>query len=94
MFLMFWFIQICSLCFGSYKYVPYVLVHTNMFLMFWCIQICSLCFGSYKYVPYVLVHTNEPAHDKTYKMACALLEDSDQPGHPPSLISLHCALNG
>ena len=30
--------------------------------------------------------TNEPAHDKTYKMACAPSEDSDQPGHPPSLI--------
>ena len=28
----------------------------------------------------------EPAHDKTYKMACAHSEDSDQPGHPPSLI--------
>ena len=28
----------------------------------------------------------EPAHDKTYKMACAPIEDSDQPGHPPSLI--------
>ena len=30
--------------------------------------------------------TTEPAHDKTYKMACAPSEDSDQPGHPPSLI--------
>ena len=28
----------------------------------------------------------EPAYDKTYKMACAPSEDSDQPGHPPSLI--------
>ena len=28
----------------------------------------------------------EPAHDKTYKMACAPSKDSDQPGHPPSLI--------
>ena len=27
-----------------------------------------------------------PPHDKTYKMACAPSEDSDQPGHPPSLI--------
>ena len=25
----------------------------------------------------------EPAHDKTYKMACAPSEDSDQPWHPP-----------
>ena len=28
----------------------------------------------------------EPQHDKTNKMACVLSEDSDQPGHPPSLI--------
>ena len=28
----------------------------------------------------------EPPHDKTNKMAYALSEDSDQPGHPPSLI--------
>ena len=28
----------------------------------------------------------EPPHDKTSKMACAPSEDSDQPGHPPSLI--------
>ena len=30
---------------------------------------------------------NEPPHDKTNRMACAPSEDSDQPGHPPSLIS-------
>ena len=29
---------------------------------------------------------NEPPHDKTNKMACAPSEDSDQAGHPPSLI--------
>ena len=29
----------------------------------------------------------ELPHDKTNKMACAPNEDSDQPGHPPSLIS-------
>ena len=28
----------------------------------------------------------EPPHDKTNKMACASSEDSNQPGHPPSLI--------
>ena len=28
----------------------------------------------------------EPRHDKTNKLACAPSEDSDQPGHPPSLI--------
>ena len=32
----------------------------------------------------------EPAHDKTYKMAGALSQDSDQPGHAPSLINLPC----
>ena len=31
-------------------------------------------------------NTNEPRHDKTNKMACVPSEDSDQPGHPPSLI--------
>ena len=31
-------------------------------------------------------HHTEPPHDKTNKMACAPSEDSDQPGHPPSLI--------
>ena len=36
----------------------------------------------------------EPPRDKTNKMICAPSEDSDQPGHLPSLISLCCALNG
>ena len=35
---------------------------------------------------------NEPGHDKTNNTTCATSEDSDQPGHPPSLIrSLLCA---
>ena len=29
---------------------------------------------------------NKPPRDKTNKVACAPSEDSDQPGHPPSLI--------
>ena len=29
---------------------------------------------------------NEPRHDKTNQVACAPSEDSDQPGHSPSLI--------
>ena len=29
---------------------------------------------------------HEPPHDKTNKMTCVPSEDSDQPGHPPSLI--------
>ena len=36
------------------------------------------------------VFTFEPRHDKPNKMACAHSEDSDQPGHPPSLVSLRC----
>ena len=32
--------------------------------------------------------TYEPSHDKTNKMACAPSEDSEQPGHPPSLIRI------
>ena len=34
----------------------------------------------------------EPRHDKTNKMTCTHNEDSDQPGHLPSLISILCAL--
>ena len=43
---------------------------------------------------------NEPPYDKTNKMTCVPSEDSDQPGHPPSLIGVfavhmkkHWALN-
>ena len=32
----------------------------------------------------------EPPHGKANKMASMLSEDSDQPEHPPSLISLLC----
>ena len=38
--------------------------------------------------------TDQPVHDKTNKMTCPPSEDSDQSGHPPSLISLGCAVNG
>ena len=34
----------------------------------------------------IWTHTNKPPHDKTNKMACAPSEDSNQPGHLPSLI--------
>ena len=35
---------------------------------------------------YALKTQFAPPHDKTNKMACAPSEDSDQSGHPPSLI--------
>ena len=38
-------------------------------------------------VKVLLFTVSEPQHDKTNKMTCAPSEDSDQPGHPPSL---HC----
>ena len=41
---------------------------------------------------YSSTNKNEPANDKTYKMACAPSEDSDQPGHPPSLIWVFAVL--
>ena len=40
-------------------------------------------------IAYNTIISFEPAHDKTNKMTSALSRDSDQPGHPPSLISLH-----
>ena len=37
-----------------------------------------------------MLKTLEPAHDNN-KMPCALSEDSDQPGQPPSLIRVFAA---
>ena len=37
-------------------------------------------------VQLVITFENEPQRDKTNKMACAPSNDSDQPGHPLSLI--------
>ena len=36
----------------------------------------------------VNMYTNDPECEKTNKMTCAPIEDSDQPGHPPSLIRI------
>ena len=54
---------------------------------------CSACVAVRKistsisvYINTVSVYINEPPHDKTNKMTYAPCEDSDQPGHPPSLI--------
>ena len=35
----------------------------------------------------------EPPHDKTNNMTCAPSKDSDQPGHPPSLIRVFAVLS-
>ena len=37
-----------------------------------------------------VIFIDEPLNDKTNKMTCAPSKDADQPGHPPSLISLSC----
>ena len=46
---------------------------------FWLVKIACLCHAC-------CVGKIEPPHDKANKMACTPSEDSDQPGHPPSLI--------
>ena len=47
-------------------------------LWLWHFCICSIRCSAW--------NTNEPPQDKTNKVVCAPSEDSDQPGHPPSLI--------
>ena len=42
--------------------------------------------GRSRWVPLPLFNPNEQSSDKTNEMACAPNKDSDQPGHPPSLI--------
>ena len=44
------------------------------------VDIFEVSVKRFRFIPY------EPPHDKTNKMACAPSEDSDQPGHSPSLI--------
>ena len=44
------------------------------------------------YVLNVVTLDKQSRYLLTYKMACAPSEDSDQPGHPSSLISLWCLL--
>ena len=41
----------------------------------------------------IQINMKGPSHDKTNQMACAPSEYSNQPGHPPSLISLYSALS-
>ena len=44
------------------------------------------CTQKKKQTKVTLISKNEPPHDKTNKMACAPSDNSDHPGHPPSLI--------
>ena len=41
-----------------------------------------------RFAKHLTSFTNEPPHDKTNKMVCAPSEDTDQPGHPPSVIRI------
>ena len=61
------------------------------------IRSCIVCLlGLLEYYKSRMIKSNrtifEPQHDKNNKMTCAPSEDSDQPGHPPSLISLRCGM--
>ena len=50
--------------------------------------------GSSAGFSYLLAMEQHLSHDMTNQQNdCVPSEDSDQPGHPPSLISLRCVLN-
>ena len=83
-------IQIWMLFGWALLFSPPKDIHFSSAIYFLCriVDILSLM-TSVATVPF------EPHRDKTNKLACAPSEDSDQPGHPPSLLkSLRCALNG
>ena len=70
------------------NFLMYSVVQTALF----CCSGCQ-CLGCLQqvFIPvssqrFNFIYIFEPAHDKTYKMACAPSEHSDKPGHPPSLI--------
>ena len=50
------------------------------------ISSCPFSRKSQEFEQLEIQRTYEPPHDKTNKMASAPSDDSDQPGHPPSLI--------
>ena len=53
---------------------------------------CTLCGSNFiNKATEALIY--EPAHDKTIKLTCMPSEDSDQPGHPPSLIKVFAVLS-
>ena len=75
-----------TFCYMNWCYM-YISTSWSIFLMsFECLK------SSMNYVLMISYHNFlwwlvfEPPHDKTNKMACAPSKDSDQPGHPPSLI--------
>ena len=61
--------------------IPFQIFSTNLYLIGigYFLSALGLVF-------FVNQSANEPPHDKTNKMICAPSEDSDQLGHPPSLI--------
>ena len=79
----------------SIIWTHYSMVNTNwsIFRMIQQFFLVSEFLGLLQYYIYfeaLSSFTIEPSHDKTNKMTCAPSEDSDQPGYPPSLISLCC----
>ena len=65
---------------------PIFCIQFHMFSKYMCIRQIWVGF-------YSTSTLSEPHHDKTNEMACAPSEDSDQPGHPTSLIKVFaCAL--
>ena len=73
--LLFFFFCCCCFCF-------FVVV----FFFQSCLWLCSPCLGKRKLVSLWSSCICKPVRDKTNKMTCAPSEDSDQPGHPSSLI--------
>ena len=70
-----------SLCYPRF---PGPICH---FAVFWT-RLNTLRFDLKDLVVIGMLNSNERPHDKTNKMACVPSEDSEQPGHSPSLISL------
>ena len=72
--------RLCDKYYDLMSWLNYVLVGVFSGLLFLTLKLKT----SLVDLPWSFV--NEPPQDKTNKTACAPSEDSDQPGHPPSLI--------
>ena len=86
-----------TLCWAHMAFCWFCHNAAQLFLVFWVTfwniklaRLALLCNDVYSSGHIETVF--EPRHEKTNKMACAPSEDSDQPGHPPSLINVFAVL--
>ena len=76
----------CDVCIKAASVIYPPMVQPYVFLPLATCECVNSCLLPSQSMNFFWPLTFEPPHDKTNKVACAPSQDSDQPGHPPSLI--------